>query len=272
MTDIYKKINQTLTWKRVIGFNLLVLVVLVIPLSVKLTQENADNRSNAANNVIPSATPIPNYPLKAPRLERVSLFFGKPGDTIVLLGKNFGDFPWERSHVFVGNREIKKKDIVKWSDKMIEVTIPEGANSGKVWLRINGKQAVWDGELLVYDPIKSGKIGLSKIGEQTATLWLNNGNRPIKNLELELAFNGGLVNAEAFNGVEIKQQENQVDDFGSKLHLRLNLSQTRSGIRTPLLRLNKANGTIEILSAKPTGIDGRIVPLWTDPLSLKVSF
>ncbi len=269
--NIYAKINRILTWKRVVSFNLLLLVALVIPLSVKLTQENADNRSNAANNVIPSATPIPNYPKQAPQIERVTLFYGKPGDTVVLLGKNFGAFPWDKSQVFVGNKKIKKEGIVRWKDKVVEVEIPEGAVTGKVWIRINGKTSVWPGTLLIYNPTTSGKIGLDKQNNQ-AVLWLNNERHLIKHLNIKLSFTGGQVGVQAYPNVEIKKQIQEIDDFGTKLSLDLDITGPMLGSKKPLLRLSKANGQIEILEAKPTTAQNKIVPIWADPLALKVNF
>ncbi len=271
--DIYKKINQVLSWKRVISFNLLLLVVLVIPLSVKLTQENTDNRSNAANNVIPSATPVPNYPTQPPTIERVTLFYGKPGDTIVLLGKHFGDYPWDRSRIFIGNQIVSKKNIIRWHDKVVEVEIPEGVTTGKVWIEINGQKSVWPGTLLIYNPSTSGKIGLEKIGQE-ANLWIESRNSQITKMNLELSFTGGPVKVRPLGEVKIVEQKNEVDDFGNKLKLKLEIPQTLTlrSSKVSLLKFEKNAGQLELLSAQPTDNRGKIVTVWSDPLSLRVSF
>jgi hypothetical protein len=49
MTDnIYERIHKTLTWKRIIAFNLVLFLVLIVPISVRLAQQDTENRSSAA--------------------------------------------------------------------------------------------------------------------------------------------------------------------------------------------------------------------------------
>lgn len=268
--SFYAKVNRLLSWKMVIGFNLLLLVALAIPLSVNLTQKKSlDNRSNAANDTIPSATPIPNYPKQPPTIDRVTLFYGKPGDTVVILGKNFGAYPWNKSKLYVGNVGVSKQNIIKWSDKIIEASIPEGAVTGKVWLRINGRTAVWPGTLLIYNP-NSGQIGLSKQGS-TGLLWLQGASR-VKRGTIELGFTGGVVQVQALPQVKIEKQLTSVDNFGNKLKLDFSLNAPLTNAKTPLFRFEKSNGQVEILSAVLKNGAGQTLSFFSSPLNLKINF
>jgi hypothetical protein len=129
--NIYERIHQALSWKRIISFNLVLFLVLIIPISVSLSQQDTELRSSAAVEEV-VVIPPPNYPPGTPKIDRVSTFFGKTGDTVVVLGTNFGDYQWG-SRIFVGNVEAPKEAIARWSNTVLEVKIPDAARTGQVW-------------------------------------------------------------------------------------------------------------------------------------------
>ena len=49
--NIFERIDRTLTWKKIIGFNLILFLVIIIPMSVRLAQEDTENRSSAAEEI-----------------------------------------------------------------------------------------------------------------------------------------------------------------------------------------------------------------------------
>jgi hypothetical protein len=183
--NIYERIHETLTWKRILSFNLLLFLILIIPLSVSLSQQSTENRSNASEEA-PIVTPPPNYPTGMPKIDRVSTFFGKTGDTVVILGTNFGDYQWA-SKIFVGNVEAPKESVVRWSNNILEVKIPDGARTGSVWIVSNNRESKWDGSLLLYDVARAAQIGIQKTSNTTGKLYTLNANGVIKGM-VELSY------------------------------------------------------------------------------------
>ncbi len=269
--SVYARINRVLSWKKIVGFNLVIFLALMVPLSVKLSQERADTRSSAANNTIPSPTPVPNYPNQPPKIERVSLFYGKPGDTVVIWGKNFGDYKWEKSKIYVGNREVGDKQVVRWSDKVIEAEIPEDAQTGKVWVRINNKQASWQGTLLVYDRF-SAEVGLEKAGENEAVLWIKKGER-VRGGKIELGYGLGEVVVKPYPGVKIEVEKEREDSLGRIKEIGFSLDRGLPSGKVPLLRLQKVGvGKVELVSVLAKDRKGQIITVFADPLQVGVEF
>lgn len=266
--NIYDRINRTLSWKRVLTFNVGIFLVLIIPLSVRLAQEDTENRSGAAGEIeIPVVTPPPSYPVEPPSLSRVSMFFGKKGDTIVLIGKNFGDYQWD-SQVFVGNAQAPNDAIVRWSNSIIEVKIPSAARSGRVWVSINGQEAGWEGNLLLYDESSSVKVGLTKINANEATFGVS-GNTNYSSGIVELGYVSEPLNIYPLGDTVIESQNPGVDALGKKMLIRFgrnsgSVEQGVFGISHPGI------GAIELVRVELYDDQGRMIPIYADPLGMKV--
>ncbi len=269
MTDnIYDRINRTLSWKRVVTFNVGLFLVLIIPLSVNLAQQDTENRSGAAGEIdIPAVTPPPSYPVEAPRLDRVSMFFGKKGDTVVLIGNNFGDYQWGSS-VYVGNVQAETESIVRWSNSIIEVKIPESARSGKVWVAVNGKEAAWDGNLLIYDDVSSTKVGLVRVSANEVQFSVT-GSSSYSSGMVELGYVSEPLVVTALGSTTIDSQTPGADALGKKMQIRF--SNNGNSSQQPIFSISHPGiGAIDLVRVELYSENGSPLPIYADPLSMKV--
>jgi hypothetical protein len=266
--NIYERIHETLTWKRIVSFNLLLFLVLIIPLSVSLSQQSTENRSGAAEEA-PIVTPPPNYPAGSPKIERVSTFFGKTGDTIVILGANFGDYQWG-SKVFVGNVEALTDSIVRWSNNILEVKIPDGARTGSVWLVTNSKEARWEGSLLLYDVARAAQIGIQKNSNSTGKLYTLNATGAERGM-VEIAYVSEPLNFSASAGIVITSQTESSDSLGKKIKIEFESPVAMNSGRTELAEYTYPGiGSIEIIRAELYDATGKLISIFSDPLSIKI--
>lgn len=268
--NIYERINTILNWKRVIAFNLILLLVLVVPISLQLSQQDTESRSGAAGELEPSPIiPPPNYPAEAPTIERVTTFYGKTGDTIVLIGNNFGDYQWG-SKVYVGNVEAIKEGIIRWSSTIIEVKIPEGARTGKVWVSVNGKRSEWEGNLVLYDSVKAVQIGIQKLSPTTGKVFVQNAVGVVTGM-VELGYLSEPLLITAEPGIKITEQVNRADKLGKKLLVRFEVEQPLPATTVPILTVAYPGiGTVELVRSELNERSGKIAPVYADPLTLKL--
>ncbi|MEI8232633.1 MAG: IPT/TIG domain-containing protein [bacterium] len=267
--NIYERIHNTLTWKRIVTFNLILFLVLIVPISVRLAQQTTENRSSAAEEA-PIVIPPPNYPVGTPKIDRVSTFFGKTGDTIVVLGANFGDYQWA-SRVYVGNVEAPKEAIVRWSNTILEVKIPDGARTGQVWIVTNNKEARWEGSLLLYDVARAAQIGLQKITSQTGNIFTINASGTVKGM-IEISYVSEPVEITAVPGINITSQTPSVDSLGKKMKINFEATTSLPSTRTELASYSYPGlGALEIIRAELYDGNGKIIPLFSEPLSIKAT-
>jgi hypothetical protein len=265
--NIYERIHRTLSWKRIIAFNLVLFLVLIVPISVRLAQQDTENRSSAAEDA-PIVIPPPNYPAAPPKIDRVSTFFGKTGDTVVVLGANFGDYQWG-SKVYVGNVEAETDGVVRWSNTIIEVKIPDAARSGAVWVAINSKEAKWDGNLVLYDVARAAQIGFQKASGTNGKIYTSNATGAVKGV-VEISYVSEPLNITAANGVIIISQTPQVDSLGKKMKINFETLQLNSS-RTDLFEYSYPGlGNLEIIRAELYDANGRLLSIFSDPLSIRV--
>lgn len=266
--NIYERIHQTLTWKRIMGFNVILFLVLIVPISVRLAQQNTENRSSAAEEA-PAVIPPPNYPAGAPKIDRVNTFFGKTGDTIVLLGTNYGDYQWG-SRVFVGNTEAPKESIVRWSNNILEVKIPDGARTGSVWVVINNKEAKWEGSLLLVDVARVAQIGLQKISNTQGKIYAVNASGAVRGM-IELSYVSEPFNITSLPGIIITNQTLGSDSLGKKIKIIFDSTAPMSSTRTELAEYNYPGlGNIEIIRGELYDGSGKLLSIFSDPLAIKV--
>lgn len=267
--NIYERIHTTLTWKRIIGFNVGLFILLIVPISVRLAQQDTENRSGAAGEVeTPVVTPPPNYPSSPPAISRVVTFFGKPGDTIVLLGSNFGEYQWG-SRVFIGGSEALSDSIVRWSNTVIEVKIPETAQTGRVSLTVNGQSAIWDGSLLLSDVALSAQVGVEKTGSGEVRVYATNASTMNSGM-LEFSYVSEPVVITPGPTIVITEQSQSADALGKKMKIQFSVSSPLTSSQTTLLTATYPGiGQIEILRAEFLDQNQRLMTVYADPLKLK---
>jgi len=269
--NVYERIHKVLTWKRIMAFNFFLFLVLVVPLSVRLTQIDSENRSSAAENEGTTVvTPPPAYPVENPSIERVTEFYGKKGDTVVLVGKNFGDYRWE-SRLYVGSVEVTENDIVRWSNNIIEVQIPENAREGKVWVVVNGKQAEWNGNLLLTDVGRVAEMGLNKEGDRRASVWVANAAGAKKGL-LEIGYGSEPISVSLMTEGNLVTQTKSVDTVGSKLMIEFTLNTSLTSNNSKLVNIEyPTNGSLEIVRAELEDERGTIINISVEPTNIKIN-
>ncbi|MEK7495322.1 MAG: IPT/TIG domain-containing protein [Patescibacteria group bacterium] len=272
----YQKINQALTWKRIIQFNALVLFGAVTLLSSSFVQNNSLKRNSKAADIVISPTktivssltiPII-YPTEPPQIDRVSLFFGKPGDTVVISGNNFGDEQGV-SKVYVGNTDASTDSVVRWTNSILEVKIPSQAQTGKVWVIINDKQATWDGDLLISSGVNTAQIGFESTTPKKTRLLVYSA-ADLKKGVVELSYTGQSPVFVAAPGVNIDSQTTSTDQLGNKLKILFNFKDAHSEQKILLGTVeNSGGGALEIIKAELYNSASSIIPLFADPLQIK---
>ena len=268
--NIYDRIHKTLTWRRIVGFNVVLFLVLIVPISVQLAQEDTENRSGAAGEVeIPVVTPPPNYPTTPPKIDRVSTFFGKTGDTVVLLGNNFGDYQWA-SKVFVGNTEANPESIVRWSNTILEVKIPDAARTGSVWVTINGQEAKWTGSLLLYDVARAAQVGLQKTDNSTGEIYVSNATGATGGM-VELSYVSEPFVVTSDSQITVTGQTPSSDSLGKKMMVTFTTASPLPSSRVKIGQYNYPGlGAVEIIRAELYDGNGKLISIFSDPLSIKI--
>lgn len=267
--NIYERIHNTLSWKKIIAFNVVLFLVLIVPISVRLAQQDTENRSSAAEEA-PIIIPPPDYPARAPKIDRVSMFFGKTGDTVVLLGANFGEYQWG-SRVYVGATEAPKEAVVRWSNSVVEVKIPEGARTGAVWVVINGQEAKWEGSLLLYDVSRAAQVGIEKISGSEGKLYTVNAGGAVAGM-IELSYVSEPVAVKPAPGVTITSQTQSSDSLGKKLKITFAEGSPLTSSKVELLSYSYPGlGSIEIIRAELYDASGRLLSIFADPLYIKAT-
>jgi hypothetical protein len=89
------------------------------------------------------------YPKDPPQIMHVTKFYGKPGDSILIFGKNFGRAKKE-STVFLGNKKVRDSEILYWSDEEIEIALPDNPGVHKIAVDVNQKKSIWFGKVNIY--------------------------------------------------------------------------------------------------------------------------
>jgi len=120
---------------------------------------SASNESRPEQNILDESK-IP-YPTESPQISHVTRFYGRPGDSILIYGKNFGEAQKE-SFVKIGNTPILKDQVVYWSDGEVEVELPDTPGLFKVSININGKTSTWIGMVNIYTPLTADTLFINE--------------------------------------------------------------------------------------------------------------
>lgn len=138
---------------------------LSIPLIALLLKNETTIFSSASkegrpNQNILDESKVP-YPTEPPQISHVTKFYGRPGDSILIYGKNFGEAQKE-SFVKVGNTPILRDQVVYWSDGEVEVELPDTPGLFKVSININGKTSTWIGMVDIYTPLTTTTLFINE--------------------------------------------------------------------------------------------------------------
>lgn len=150
--NILKFIDQ-LSFKKIVLLSFVAALVLAIPLSVWVVQQQTRLDSEAFFSQPKPIAPDKKYgPVSAgqPQITLVWPFLGKIGDAVLIYGFNFGNNPLEKT-LTIGSRVVPEDDIKKWTPELIEFVIPPNSQSEPISLKVAGKTALWDYPFTVYD-------------------------------------------------------------------------------------------------------------------------
>lgn len=131
--------------------SLILALLIILPATVFLARQQTQLSSQAALETPTTPTPVIWGPLpsKPPKIESVFPFLGKPGDSFLVKGKNFGQNPQQKK-AFLGSTPLGTTEIIQWEDEELELSIPPGAHSGFLKIKVGNKEAVWDKPIIVY--------------------------------------------------------------------------------------------------------------------------
>lgn len=149
--NFLKSINQ-LSFKKLTGITFLVALVLAIPISVLVVQQQTKYGSKAYFEKPQPIVPGKKYGSPSegnPQITLVWPFLGKVGDSVLIQGKNLGNNPVDKS-LKLGNQKVAEEKILRWTPELIEFLIPPEAQQGPISLIVVNKSATWNFPFTVY--------------------------------------------------------------------------------------------------------------------------
>ncbi len=144
------KWGYKLSWKKILGINTLLLLVITIPLVINAVLNPTRTRSEAALLHPEPISTESKTPSEPPEIYLVDHFFGKEGDAVLVHGSNLGGWH-ENSWISLGGKKISEENLVTWAGNFIEFKVPEGTVSGPVEISILGQRIMWEGTFYVID-------------------------------------------------------------------------------------------------------------------------
>ena len=129
---------KRLTWSQVIIINVIILTFAAYVV-IQGALKNPTRSTSSAAPPVKSPAAVPVYPADPPQISQIEYWFGKPGDQVRLRGQNFGSARFA-SALFIGDLLIPADQLLSWSDKIIDFTIPDNAVSAPVSVVINNRQ------------------------------------------------------------------------------------------------------------------------------------
>lgn len=162
----FKRTIEKMAFKKLSGLALVFSMLLMIPITVWLSQQQTKIAGKAyfekPTPLTPTQIEYGNPSTGKPQITLVWPFLGKAGDTVLIYGENFGNNPRDKS-LTLGSYTVSEKDIVSWTPKLIEFTIPDGAEEGTselISLTVAGQEAEWEHPFTIYS--KNTKVQISK--------------------------------------------------------------------------------------------------------------
>jgi len=196
-----------LSWKKLLGFSSLALVIAIIPLALQAATSPTRTRSEAA--LISKPQPISSEfvtPKGPPEIYLVDHFFGKSGDAVLVHGVNLGGLS-NNTSVSLSGQTIPQDNLVSWTADYIEFKLPDGAKSGTVSVNILGQKAEWPGTFWVTDAATTAELRLEKLNDLQARLSARNINAQGGLLLWLLIFQGdGSIEIQPASGINLTSQ------------------------------------------------------------------
>lgn len=163
--------------KKALGASFVLSLFLAVPLIYLLLQREGQifteaGRREETSIIDESKVPYPDSP---PQISHVDKFYGKPGDSVLVYGKNFAAAQKE-SQILLNNKPVNKSDIVYWSDEELEFSLPATLGLYQVSVLVNGSRSNWYGKLNVFDEdttpelILNEKTGFIKVDSKDLKL------------------------------------------------------------------------------------------------------
>lgn len=255
-----------LSWKKIIGFCVLLLIVMAAPISTQIANRQTRTKSEASL-IQPSIQPVTTKfeaPQGPPKIFLVDHFFGKVGDSVLIHGENLGGLH-QQSSVYLADQKINEENLVSWTATYIEFKVPANAKSGKVEINILGQKTSWPGTFFVVNDEVIAEINLlkNKSNPNQATLIGTNldGGQELL-IWLLIIGNDGELKLSAGQEVAMTQTNLSLPlgkIYEARLRLEKNLNQ--------LLQVTKNDAQIVgIVRAELSTNDGRLIPLKVNPL------
>lgn len=270
--------SYKLTWKKIIGFNTLVLILAGLIISREAVLNPTRTQSEAA--LLPKPQSITDQfetPTGPPTIYLVDHFFGKVGDAVLVHGENLGGLH-ENSFVSLAGKRIANNDLVGWAGNYIEFKVPVGAKSGKIVVNVLGDQTVWEGEFFVIDKTVEAELRLvgdpSTAGqEKTLAKLSGKGIQAGKNLLVWLlVISGeGELKLTPVSGVLMTQAVKDLP-IGTVYEARLNITDPQLLKQSltefvALLSVEKGQEqVVGIARGELTDANGQMIPLAAHPL------
>jgi hypothetical protein len=270
MFEKLDKLNTFLTWKNIFLIYTAGFMVVVLFLTIGASKQETKIRSKASEvvqDVKKPVQPIPDYPKSEPLILRVRPFYGKRGDAVVVSGSNFGNYQWA-SKVFIGTHEIEQKYIKKWTDRRIDLFIPDSVETGEISIIVNGARHVWEG--IFYVEV-SGQpymtLGISQIDDTASSVWLS-GPAAVDSIVLEIGHKDSVE--VVTNHGEVRQGVSIHDEYGQKTLVEISGISELKMNKTNLFTIRKSKtDKIELLQAFLFDEDGDLIPVLGTPGSFK---
>ncbi len=197
-----------LSWKKLLGFSTLALVIAIVPLALQSATSPTRTRSEAAL-IHPTPQPVTTEfvtPKGPPEIYLVDHFFGKTDDAVLIHGANLGGAS-NNTSVSLSGKTIPQDNLVSWTADYIEFKLPAGSQSGPVSVNILGQTAQWPGTFWVTDETTTAELRLEKINDLQARLSARNINAGSGLLMWLLIFQGdGSIEIQPANGVNLTSQ------------------------------------------------------------------
>jgi len=258
--------SYKLSWKKILGINALLLLVITIPLVINAALNPTRTRSEAALlHPEPISTEF-EAPSEPPEIYLVDHFFGKEGDAVLIHGSNLGGWH-EDSWVSLSGKKISEENLVTWADNFIEFKVPEETVSGPVEVNILGQRTMWEGTFYVIDEntetelrLENGKLagkGLTEGKELMVWLLIMSGEKDLKITRVP--------------GINLKQTIKDLP-IGRIYEIKLSLTNSdlleQSYIQfVDLLKIEKTKDQlIGLAQAELMNTKGELIPLMSHPL------
>jgi hypothetical protein len=151
-----KKFIEKMSFKKLTSLALVIAIVLMIPITTQMMKQQTNITGRAyfekPNPITPTPSQYGNAPIESPQITIVWPFLGKPGDSVLIYGVNFGNNPKEKS-LMLESRIISEENFILWTPNLIEFQIPISYQESvydNLKLTVNDQSSVWEHPFTIY--------------------------------------------------------------------------------------------------------------------------